>query len=126
MDNCPYCAAFASALSWILAEENLRNMLLDKLIETAKRPEVQAILQSNKPRAVKALVARAGLEEKYAVRAYDLLIDGWREDGRLATDDGMSKFFDMAIASGDVDAPWAKEKYWDNRFMATIDEWKPK
>jgi hypothetical protein len=28
-------------------------MLLDKLIETAKRPEVQAILQRNKPRAVK-------------------------------------------------------------------------
>jgi ABC-type nitrate/sulfonate/bicarbonate transport system substrate-binding protein len=84
------------------------------------------LAKSDKPRAVKALVARAGLEEKYAVRAYDLLIDGWREDGRLATDDGMSKFFDMAIASGDVDAPWAKEKYWDNRFMATIDEWKPK
>jgi hypothetical protein len=38
----------------------------------------------------------------------------------------MSKFFDMAIASGDVDAPWPKEKYWDNRFMATINEWKPK
>ena len=85
-----------------------------------------ALAKANKPRAVKALVARAGLEEKYAVRAYDLLIDGWREDGRLATDDGMRKFFDMAIASGDVDAPWPKEKYWDNRFMATINEWKPK
>ena len=85
-----------------------------------------SLAKADKPQAVKALVTRAGLEEKYAVRAYDLLIDGWREDGRLSTDDGMSKFFDMAIASGDVDKPWPKEKYWDNRFMATIDEWKPK
>ena len=36
-----------------LAEEKFRNLLLDKLIETAKLPEVQAILQSNNPRTVK-------------------------------------------------------------------------
>ena len=38
----------------------------------------------------------------------------------------MANFFKMAIASGDVDKPWTKEKYWDNRFTATIDQWKPK
>jgi hypothetical protein len=32
----------------------------------------------------------------------------------------------MAIASGDVDKPWPKDEYWDNRFIATIGEWKPK
>jgi NitT/TauT family transport system substrate-binding protein len=85
-----------------------------------------ALAKANKPLAVKVLVSRAGLDEKYAARAYDLLIDGWREDGRLATDDGMKEFFDMAIASGDVDKPWPKDKYWDNRFMATIDQWRPK
>jgi NitT/TauT family transport system substrate-binding protein len=85
-----------------------------------------ALAKANKPLAVKVLVSRAGLDEKYAARAYDLLIDGWREDGRLATDDGMKDFFDMAIASGDVDKPWPKDKYWDNRFMATIDQWRPK
>jgi NitT/TauT family transport system substrate-binding protein len=84
------------------------------------------LAKANKPLAVKVLAARTGLTEQYAGRAYDQLIDGWREDGRLATDQGMANFFKMAIASGDVDRPWTKDQYWDNRFMATIDEWKPK
>lgn len=84
-----------------------------------------ALAKANKPLAVKVLVSQAGLEEPYAARAYDLLIDGWREDGRLATDEGMKKFFDMAIASGDVDKPWPKDQYWDNRFVAALDQWKP-
>lgn len=37
----------------LLAEEKFRSLLLEKLIETTKRPEVQSILQSNKPRTVK-------------------------------------------------------------------------
>ncbi len=85
-----------------------------------------ALAKANKPLAIKVLVDRAGLKQQFAARAYDQLIGGWREDGRLATDQGMKKFFDMAIASGDVDKPWPKDAYWDNRFMATIDQWKPK
>lgn len=84
-----------------------------------------ALAKTDKPLAVKVLATRAGLPEQYAERGYDQLIGGWREDGRLATDEGMKKFFDMAIASGDVDKPWPKDKYWDNRFMATIGQWKP-
>lgn len=84
------------------------------------------LAKSDKALSVKALIAKAGLDEKYAGRAYDQLVDGWHEDGRLASDEGMKKFFDMAIASGDVKEPWPKEKYWDNRFAATLDQWKPK
>jgi len=85
-----------------------------------------ALAKANKPLAVKVLAARTNLKPEYAARAYDQLIDGWREDGRLATDQGMANFFKMAIASGDVDKPWPKEKYWDNRFMATTGQWEPK
>lgn len=85
-----------------------------------------ALAKADKPLAVKILAARTGLKPDYAARAYDQLIGGWREDGRLATEQGMANFFKMAIASGDVDQPWPKEKYWDDRFMATIDQWKPK
>lgn len=56
----------------ILAEEKFRNMLLDKLIETAKRPEVQSILQSNKPRAVKMdqlRLAIFGAEDQEAAKS---------------------------------------------------------
>lgn len=91
------------------------------------RAFVRAVRLARDDRAlsIKTLVSRAGLDEQYAARAYDQLIDGWREDGRLATDDGLKKFFDMAIAAGDIDRPWPKEKFWDNRFVETIDAWKP-
>ncbi|MDB5571868.1 MAG: hypothetical protein JWN93_3051 [Hyphomicrobiales bacterium] len=96
-------------------------------LKAALRAFIRAVRLAREDRglSVKTLVSRAGLEEKYAGRAYDQLIDGWREDGRLATEDGMKKFFDMAIAAGDVDSPWPREKYWDDRFAASIDDWKP-
>ncbi len=85
-----------------------------------------ALAKADKPRTVKVLVSRVGLKENFAARAYDQLIEGWREDGRLATEDGMKTFFAMAIAAGDVDKVWPRDAYWDDRFMATIDQWKPK
>ncbi len=111
--------SFFAARKFIDANPETTKAILRAFIKAVR------LAKADKPRAVKALVARAGLEEKYAVRAYDELIDGWREDGRLASDEGMKKFFDMAIASGDVTEAWPKEKYWDDRFMKTIDEWKP-
>ncbi len=83
------------------------------------------LARADKALSVRTLVARAGLEEQYAGRAYDQLIDGWREDGLLASEEGMKSFFDMAIASGDVTEHWPREKYWDGRFAATFDQWKP-
>ena len=111
--------SFFAARKFIDANPETTKAILRSFIKAVR------LAKSDKTRSVKALVARAGLEEKYAVRAYDELIDGWREDGRLASDEGMKKFFDMAIASGDVTEAWPKEKYWDDRFMATINEWKP-
>lgn len=83
------------------------------------------LARADKPLAVKTLIARAGLEEAFAARAYDQLIDGWREDGLLASDEGLKSFFEMAIAAGDVKDVWPREKYWDNRFVSTFDQWKP-
>jgi NitT/TauT family transport system substrate-binding protein len=53
-------------------------------------------------------------------------VEGWREDGRLATEEGMKKFFEMAIAAGDVDRAWPKSEYWDDRFVASFRDWAPK
>jgi NitT/TauT family transport system substrate-binding protein len=83
------------------------------------------VARADKALSVKTLVARTGLEEKYAARAYDQLVDGWREDGRLASEEGMKSFFDMAIAAGDVKEVWPTEKFWDDRFAATYGQWKP-
>ncbi len=103
----------------------------------AKNPEtIKAVLRAfikavqlakaDKALAVKTLITKAGLEEQFAARAYDQLIGGWHEDGRLGSEVGLKRFFDMSIAAGDVDSQWPKEKYFDERFVKTFDEWKPK
>lgn len=84
------------------------------------------LARQDKELSMKLLTTRAGLSEKYAQRAYEQLLGGWREDGRLASDEGIRKFFDIVIATGDVDSHWPKEKYWDNRFVASYDEWRPR
>lgn len=103
---------------------------LDSNPETVRavlRAFVKAVrlARADKALSVKTLVARAGLEEQYAGRAYDQLIEGWREDGLLASEEGMKSFFDMAIAAGDVTEHWPREKYWDGRFAASFEQWKP-
>ncbi len=104
---------------------------IDKNPQTLKgvlRAFVRAVrlAKADKALSTKTLVSRAGLEEAYAARAYDQLIDGWREDGRLATDEGIKKFFEMAIAAGDVDRTWQASEYWDDRFAASYRDWAPK
>jgi len=104
---------------------------IDKNPQTLKgvlRAFVRAVrlAKADKALSTRTLVSRAGLEEAYAARAYDQLIEGWREDGRLATEEGVRKFFEMAIAAGDVDRVWAPSEYWDNRFAASFNDWAPK
>ena len=104
---------------------------IEKNPETLKavlRAFVKAVqlAKSDKALAVKTLISKAGLEEQFAARAYDQLIGGWHEDGRLGSEVGLKRFFDMSIAAGDVDSMWPKEKYFDERFVKTFDEWKPK
>ncbi|MEO3388100.1 ABC transporter substrate-binding protein [Mesorhizobium sp. CAU 1741] len=82
------------------------------------------LAKSDKERAIKALVDRVGLDERYAQMAYDDLITGWNEDGLLASEEGLKAFFDMAIAVGDAAEPWPLERFWDDRFVSTIDEWR--
>ena len=84
------------------------------------------LAKADRDLSTKTLVSRAGLEEAYAARAYDQLVDGWREDGRLATEAGMKKFFEMAIAAGDVDREWSRAEYWEDRFAGSFKDWAPK
>ena len=104
---------------------------IDKNPQTLKgvlRAFVRAVrlAKADRDLSTKTLVSRAGLEEAYAARAYDQLVDGWREDGRLATETGMKKFFEMAIAAGDVEREWSRAEYWDDRFASSFKDWAPK
>jgi NitT/TauT family transport system substrate-binding protein len=81
--------------------------------------------RNDSERAVATMAARTGLEPRYAARAWEEMKDGWREDGRLSSEPGMAAFWEMAIASGSAEAVWPIERYWDDRFVSTIDSWKP-
>jgi NitT/TauT family transport system substrate-binding protein len=83
------------------------------------------LAKADKALSVQTLIDEVHIDKQFAEKAYDSLIDGWREDGRLASDAGMKAFFDMAIASGHLKAPMPKDRYWDNEFVATLDQWKP-
>lgn len=84
------------------------------------------LAKQDKAASVKTLMERVKLNAEYAGRAYDQLVAGWHENGRLASADGMKKFFEMAIAAGEVKEQWALDKYWDNRFVSTFSQWAPK
>ena len=84
------------------------------------------LAKKDKAMSVKTLMTKVKLKEGYAGRAYDQLVAGWNEEGRLASDDGIKKFFEMAIAAGEVKEQWPREKYWDNQFASSFTQWAPK
>jgi NitT/TauT family transport system substrate-binding protein len=71
---------------------------------------------------VKVLMDRLKYAETYAARAYDELIEGYDERGRLPD---MKIFWDITIASGDVKEPWPDAKLLDDRFIKSFAEWAP-
>ena len=71
---------------------------------------------------VKVLMDRLKYAENYAKRAYDELIDGYDERGRLPD---MKVFWDITVASGDVKEPWPDSKLLDDRFIKSFEEWAP-
>jgi NitT/TauT family transport system substrate-binding protein len=81
--------------------------------------------KANRDISIKTLIDKAGLEEAYAARVYDEMIDGFREDGRLGSEAGIRAFIEMGVLSGEFEKPWPLEAYWVDRFHATYNEWKP-
>jgi NitT/TauT family transport system substrate-binding protein len=81
--------------------------------------------RDHRDEAVKLLVSKVGLEERYAGRVYDTMMDGFHEDGRLGSEAGIKAFMDMGVASGEFQKPWPLDAYWVDTFRATYNDWKP-
>lgn len=81
--------------------------------------------REHRDESVKLLVAKVGLEEKYAGRVYDAMMDGFHEDGRLGSEEGIKAFIDMGVTSGEFQKAWPMDAYWVDTFRATYDDWKP-
>lgn len=83
------------------------------------------LAKSDKQRSIKVLVARVGIDPKYAERTYDEIVQGMFEDGHLPGDAGMNAFFDSGIEAGVYKDRWPKEKYWNGQFQKSYGDWKP-
>jgi hypothetical protein len=70
-------------------------------------------------------ILRRRLERQNAERAYDELMAGFDERGRLPTA-SMPVFWEIAVAAGEVSEPWPESRFFDRQFVDTFDEWAPR
>jgi NitT/TauT family transport system substrate-binding protein len=94
----------------------------------AQNPKVirgMRLARSDKQRSIKTLIARVGIDPKYADLTYAQIMQGMFDDGRLPGDPGMNAFFDSGIEAGVYKERWPKEKYWNGQFQKSYNDWKP-
>ncbi len=91
------------------------------------RAYVRAIrlARTNREVAVQTLTTRLKFEQRHAERAYAEAMAGFDERGRLPVS-AMPVFWKIALAAGDVRAPWPETRFLERRFIDTFDEWAPK
>lgn len=81
--------------------------------------------KANRDASIKMLVDKVGIEQGYAARVYDAMIDGFHEDGRLGSAAGVKAFIDMGVSSGEFEKAWPLDAYWVDTFHASYNTWKP-
>ncbi len=72
-----------------------------------------------------ALLANKQLKFKveHCRRAIDETVDGWHPDGRLPGK-GLKVFWEIAVEAGDVKEPWPNNKWLDDTFLRTQNQWR--
>jgi NitT/TauT family transport system substrate-binding protein len=65
------------------------------------------------------------LNLEYCAKGVNAFRDGWFSDGRLAqAQEGMKVFWTIAVEVGDVKEPWPYNKWLDETFLKTQDQWR--
>lgn len=88
------------------------------------RAHVKAIrlARSDREAAVQVIMKALKYERQAAERAYDDIIAGFDERGRLPAG-AMPLFWEIAVAAGEVTEPWPESRFLDRRFVDSFDEW---
>lgn len=79
-------------------------------------------IEKNPDDAAKVLVDKLKLEEKYAKLSVEDITPGFDKRGGI-DQAGLEFFWKISVEAGDVDTPWEDEKWLDNSFIETQDEW---
>ena len=90
------------------------------------RAQTRAIRLTEADRGVgvEALIKYAKLERPEAERTFDEVAGKMNERGELPRK-SLPYFWEIAVASGDVQEPWSEARYFDPRFVDSFAEWVP-
>ncbi len=80
-------------------------------------------VKSNPDEAAKVANKNLKFKVDYCRKAIDEMRDGWYADGRLPGK-GLKIFWDIAVEAGDVKEPWPNNKWLDDSFLKTQNEWR--
>ncbi len=80
-------------------------------------------VKSNPDEAAKVANKNLKFKVDYCRRAIDEMRDGWYADGRLPGK-GLKIFWDIAVEAGDVKEPWPNNRWLDESFIKTQNEWR--
>ncbi len=80
-------------------------------------------IKANRDEAANLVNKQLKYKIEHARKAVDDLTEGWYPDGRLPQD-GMKVFWSIAMQSGDVKEPWPNNKWLDETFLKTQDQWR--
>ncbi len=94
-------------------------------IEAYLRATGKAIewIKANRDEAARLVNKQMKYSVDHARKGIDDVAYGWYPDGRLAQE-GMKVFWSIAVEAGDVKEPWPNEKWLDDRFLKTQDQWR--
>jgi ABC-type nitrate/sulfonate/bicarbonate transport system substrate-binding protein len=107
-----------------------RTRLLDERpasLRALLRAHVRAIrlIRTQRELAVRVIEERTRYRRDHAERAYEEVLGDLDERGRLPRQ-GLTLFWQAAVARGEVAAPWPEARFFDRRFVDSFDEWAPR
>jgi NitT/TauT family transport system substrate-binding protein len=80
-------------------------------------------IKGNPGEAAQLVSKQLKYSPEYSRKAVNELTDGWYPDGRLPQE-GMKVFWAIAVEAGDVKEPWPNNRWLDDTFLKTQDQWR--
>jgi ABC-type nitrate/sulfonate/bicarbonate transport system substrate-binding protein len=82
------------------------------------------LVRSDRELSVQTIMNRLKYECRDAERAYESARAAFDERGGFSST-GVRAFWEMAVAAGDVEAPWPESRFVDRRWLDRFDSWAP-
>ena len=98
-----------------------------EVLEALLRGYVRALrlVRRDRERGIQILSARLQFSRADAERAYDEVVDGFDERGRLPLE-AMPAYWQILVAAGEVSEPWPESRFFDRRLIDRFDAWAPR